>query len=111
VQRLGLPKTSIVEALRAEGVEGMAAAYQNIHLLPIYQKRIAYGSKGFPWTADFCSREVDYRKGICPVAETLQDTTYIGFAMCMHEMSDDEVDLLIAAFRKVWGNLDDLRSR
>ncbi len=110
VDRLGIAKSRIAEALGAEGVIGVSAAYQNIHLLPIYQKRIAYGSKGFPWTAEFCRREVDYRKGICPVAETLQDKTYLGYAMCMHEMADDEVDQLIAAFRKVWQNLDRLRS-
>jgi perosamine synthetase len=104
-QRLEVPKARIVEALRAEGVEGLSPSYQNIHLLPMYQQRIAYGSQGFPWTAPFCRREVDYRKGICPVAESLQDDSYVGYAMCMHQLTDADVDLVVRAFRKVWSNL------
>ena len=106
---LGVPKTRIVEALRAEGVEGVSPAYQNIHLIPMYQQKIAFGSQGFPWTAPFCRRDVDYRKGICPVAEELQDTSYIGFAACVHQLDDADVDLLIEAFRKVWAAMETLR--
>jgi hypothetical protein len=77
-------------------------------MLPMYQKKIAYGSRGFPWTSDICRRNVDYSKGICPIAEHLQDSTYLGFQICVHEMVDDEVDLMIKAFQKVWHNLDAL---
>jgi perosamine synthetase len=102
---LGVSRARILEALVAEGVQGLSAAYQNLHLLPMYQKKIAYGSKGFPWSADICRRDVSYAKGICPVAEGLNDSTYLGFAMCLHELSDAEVDLLVSAFRKVWTHL------
>ena len=40
--------------------------------MPIFQKKIAYGSQGFPWTSDICKREVSYNKGICPIAESVQ---------------------------------------
>lgn len=106
---LGVPRDRIFEALKAEGVDGLGKAFANVHLLPVFQQKIAYGSKGFPWTSSICHRDVDYRKGICPVAEWLHDESYIGFQMCMHEMSDAEVDLMIAAFHKVWDQLDDLR--
>jgi dTDP-4-amino-4,6-dideoxygalactose transaminase len=105
---VGVAKTTIAKALAAEGVEGVGAAYQNLHLLPMYQRKIAYGNRGFPWTSDICKRDVSYAKGICPVAEELQDSTYLGFAMCMHALDDDDVDLVVAAFRKVWSNLSAL---
>jgi perosamine synthetase len=108
-EMLGLSKETIVRALSAEGVPGMATQYQNIHLLPIYQQKIAFGSQGFPWSAGFCKREVDYRKGICPVAEDLQDRSYMGYAMCMNEMGSDDCKRLIEAFERVWHNLDSLR--
>lgn len=104
VDRLGTTRSWILSALEAEGVQGLAAGYTNIHRLPVYQKKIAYGRGGFPWTADFCQREVNYAKGICPVAEELHDHTYLGFEMCMHDLSDAEVDLIISAFRKVWSS-------
>ncbi len=107
---LGLSRSVLLNALEAEGLEGLFAGYANIHMLPMYQKKIAYGSNGFPWSSDICRREVSYRHGICPVAEKLHEETYIGFAMCMHELSDEEVDLMVATFRKVWANLDLLRS-
>lgn len=105
LELLGTTRAWILSALEAEGVQGLAAGYTNIHRLPIYQKKIAYGRSGFPWTADFCKRDVNYAKGICPVAEDLHDRTYLGFEMCMHDLSGTEVDLLVAAFRKVWSAL------
>lgn len=109
IERLGVSRARIIEALEAEGLVGLAAGYANVHLLPMFQKKIAYGSSGFPWTSDICKRDVNYAKGICPVAETLHDSTYLGFEMCLHQLSDSEVDLMIKAFQKVWSNLPALR--
>lgn len=105
---LGTTRDRICDALNAEGV-AVSRRYQNIHLLPVYQSRIAYGSKGFPWTSDICRRQVDYRKGICPVAEKLNDETYMGFGMCVYDLDRAAIDRIVAAFRKVWANLDQLR--
>jgi dTDP-4-amino-4,6-dideoxygalactose transaminase len=105
---LGVSRARIHEALVAEGVQAVGTSFANVHMLPMYQKKIAYGSRGFPWTSDICHRDVDYSKGICPVAERLQDSTYLGFQICVHEMVDAEVDLMIEAFQKVWRNLDAL---
>ena len=109
VKGIGVSRDQIVQALEAEGVTGLGAGYVNVHMLPMYQKKIAYGSQGFPWTSDICHREVSYEKGICPVAEELHDSTYLGLAMCLNELSDQDVDLLIAAFIKVWKNLGELK--
>jgi perosamine synthetase len=109
VDALGVSRDRIFQALVAEGVEGLGTKFANLHLLPLFQKKIAYGSKGFPWTSDICKREVNYGKGVCPRAEELHDKSYLGFQMCMHEMTDQEVDLMIEAFHKVWRNLDALR--
>ena len=106
---LGVSRNKIVEALVAEGVEGLSAGYANIHLLPMYQEKIAFGSKGFPWNAEFTTRDVDYSKGICPVAEDLQDNKYIGYEMCLHDLTDEDINNIITAFKKVWNNLDELK--
>lgn len=109
IARLGVSRARLIEALEAEGLVGLAAGYANIHLLPMYQQKMAYGSNGFPWSSDICRRDVSYAKGICPVAETLHDSTYLGFEMCLHQLSDPEVDAMVRAFRKVWSNLATLR--
>ena len=105
---LGISRDRICDALNAEGIS-VSRRYQNIHLLPMYQRKIAYGSYGFPWSSDICHREVDYSKGICPVAEELNDFTYLGFGMCVYDLTEADVELIVAAFRKVWANLNALR--
>ena len=107
-QLLGVGRDRICDALVAEGVR-VSRKYQNIHLLPMYQNKIAYGSRGFPWSADFCRRNVDYRKGICPVAEALNDGTYIAFGMCTYDLTLDDIQLIVHAFHNIWNNLGSLR--
>jgi len=109
VDNLGISRNRIWEALIAEGVEGLAPGYANLHLLPMYQQKTAYGSKGFPWTSDICHRDVDYRQGACPIAEELQAKSYLGFSMCLSDLSDEDVDLMVSAFRKVWDQKERLK--
>jgi perosamine synthetase len=108
VMTLGVSRDKIHTALQAEGVP-VTNRYQNLHLLPMYQKKMAYGSNGFPWMSDICHREVDYRRGICPVAEELYDSTYLGIGMCIYDLTEEDVDLIARAFKKVWTRLEDLR--
>lgn len=109
VGSLNVSHERICEALIAEGIEGLAPRYVNLHLLPMYQQKMAYGSKGFPWTSDICHRNVNYRRGICPVAEELQEKSYLGFAMCLNDLSDEDVDLIVRAFWKVWDQMEMLK--
>jgi perosamine synthetase len=97
-------RDEIHRALIAEGVQGLNQGYTNLHLLPMYQRKIAYGTKGFPWTSDISHREVSYAKGICPVAEDLHEQSFLGFEMCRFAMNDDDVSLLTQAFSKVLKN-------
>lgn len=104
-----VPRARLVQALAAEGVPGLLSGYVNVHLLPMYQKRIAYGSRGYPWRSAGEDSPVSYAKGICPVAEHMHDRGMLGILTCAHDFSDDQVDQVIAAFRKVWDQLDELR--
>jgi dTDP-4-amino-4,6-dideoxygalactose transaminase len=104
----GVPRERVVQALRAEGVPA-SMGYLNLHLLPMYQQRLAYGRNGFPWSAPFYQGSVSYAKGICPVAEDLHDRRYIGVSMCLFDYTDRDIELLSDAFRKVWNCLDRLK--
>ena len=90
----GAKRENIFKALDAEGLKGISLKFANVHLLPIFQKQ-AYGSNGFPWNTSFTRENISYKKGICPVAESLHDKNYLGFQMCMYEMSNDEIELMI----------------
>jgi dTDP-4-amino-4,6-dideoxygalactose transaminase len=99
---LGRERDWVLRALEAEGVEGLATAYVNVHLLPMYQQRLAFGGGGYPWRGGDRESPVVYDKGICPVAEELQDSSYLGFEMCTFEIDDQQVADVVTAFEKVW---------
>lgn len=104
LEKLPVSCDVIYNALKAEGVP-ISKGYQNIHLLPMYQKKIAYGSQGFPWSSDICKRDVDYSQGICPNAEDLHFNRQMGIGICVNELSSADIDLIIKAFEKVWSLL------
>ncbi|MEE4206336.1 MAG: DegT/DnrJ/EryC1/StrS family aminotransferase [Erythrobacter sp.] len=105
---LGVPRARIAEALRAEGVPGVAAAYQNIHRLPIFTEQCAYGTGRFPWSLRG-DRDFAYGKGTCPVAEELQDESFLGLSICLNQLPSEDVADICRAFAKVWDNLPALR--
>ena len=57
----------------------------------------------------YVGKNISYTKGICPVAERLNDETYLGFGMCLYDLSDKDIDLVIKSFHKVWNNIDQLK--
>ena len=65
-------------------------------------------STDYPWNSEFNSRDISYKKGICSVAERLHDKTFLGYEMCLHELSADDICLILNAFKKVWRNLEHL---
>jgi perosamine synthetase len=97
-------KLEISEKLKSRGIQGISPQYQNLHLLPIFQKKIAYGIGGFPWTT--YNNSVDYSKGICPNAEELQDKTYIGFNIGGFEISVRGVKKIAKEFVSVFNSLN-----
>ena len=109
IEIIKVSRETIILALEAEGLEGLINGYQNIHLLPMYQKKIAYGRDGFPWSSEICKRNISYKEGICPVAENLHSKTFLGFQMCLHELGGNELELIVSAFQKVWANLNYLQ--
>ncbi len=97
----GPSKKVLCEALLGEGVP-ISSAYQNIHLLPIFQSKTAYGRKNFPWDLRSEALKISYSKGICPVAEDLQDSRYMGIGLCNYDFEEVDIDNIVGAFQKVW---------
>jgi dTDP-4-amino-4,6-dideoxygalactose transaminase len=109
LEELEVSRELIIRAITAEGVPNLMAGYQNIHLLPMFREKIAYGTKGFPWTSNYCDSKIEYGPGLCPIAEELHSKTFIGIPLCMQEYPDADVGLVVNAFHKVWRNLPELR--
>jgi dTDP-4-amino-4,6-dideoxygalactose transaminase len=99
-KKIKYSRTFLVNCLKSEGLQGLVEGYANIHLMPIYQKKIAYGAFGFPWS--IYNKKINYKKGICPIAEEMHDKSFIAFNICLFEISIKEVNLIYKTFEKVW---------
>ena len=108
--RLGLSRQRLLQALRAEGVPGLVGNYQNLHLLPMFRHRVAYGTQGFPWRSAQHDSSVTYGPGLCPVAEELHNQSFFGLALGQFAHGPEEISLIVAAFQKVWAQRDALRT-
>ncbi len=110
VEILEVSRDRILDALRAEGVPSLMAGYQNLHMLPMFRHKIAYGTKGFPWNSPYCNDDIQYGPGLCPVAENLHNQSFLGINICINELPPKDVSLIVAAFHKVWTQLDLLKA-
>jgi len=108
--RLGVERAAIVAALRAEGVTGLGAGYQNVHRLPMFVYGIAYGKNGFPWQGTDADSRRRPSTQHCPVAERLHEKEFFFLNACAHEYTSAETELVIGAFHKVWENIKSLRA-
>ncbi len=96
-----IPRKKLVSQLRKKGLSMITEGYTNIHLLPVFQKRKAYGSKtSFPWKLN--KKKYVYKKGICPIAEKYQDEMLIGLGIMNYDFSIKDVQFIIKVFKEVW---------
>jgi len=113
----GIHRNRYVEAVAAElmpitlreteGIKVGCGYVKPLYLAPMFQRKQAYGTKGFPWS--MAGRDYDYSRGICPVVENLHFNTLIAHEYMRPGMTQRDLDDVIAAFRKVADNLGDLR--
>ena len=104
----GVDRNAFINAVRAElphhqlrELEGVKLSYgyvRPLYLQPLFQQRIAYGSKGFP----FNSSNVDYSKGTCPVCERMHEKELFVHEFMLPSMEKADMDDVIEAFHKVW---------
>jgi perosamine synthetase len=93
----------IIKLLNSYGLKKIAKGYQNLHLQPIYQKKICYGKKSFPWSLS--KRKINYKKGICPNAEKLHSHSFLSFGISFYDLNRRDVYNISKIFKKTWSNL------
>ena len=100
LKKIKYDRKHIIKCLSREGIQGLNEGYINIHNLPMFKNKIAYGKNGFPWSE--YNKDIDYGKNLCPVAENLHKKTFIGFEVCLFKLSTKDVLNISKAFIKVW---------
>jgi len=104
----GIDRALFVRAVNAElavpdSAEqyGLVPAYvRPLYWAPMYQKKIALGSKGFPWSMQ-PGIDYDYRKGLCPVVERLHEQEMLMTMLVREPLTETDMDHFVAAIKKV----------
>ncbi len=109
-QELAVSRSAFARALRAEGVPVTEGYVEPIYLQPMYQQRLALGSRGYPWSGGLWDGEVSYEPGICPVTERLYQSDLLLVDVCRSPLTAADVDDVADAVEKVLENLDRLRA-
>jgi len=100
---------SIIELRETEGVKIGCGYVKPLYLLPIFQKRTAYGGKGFPFNLPECSKTIKYTKGLCAVAERMYERELFTHELMHSFMKKEDLDDVVRAFSKVWENRHELK--
>lgn len=109
-EELGVPRDRFVAAIEAEGIP-IPQIYKPVYRHHTFQIKDAYG-KGCPFTCPYYTppphERPRYEDGICPVAEEYCDKRNIEIKIHPPADVEDMADI-VAAFRKVIENVDELR--
>lgn len=92
-------KKKILKELNNLGVP-LEGLYANLHLLPMFQKKIAYGK--FPWSKKIYKGNVSYKKGTCPIAEKINEKEYLGLHLYKYDYNLSDISRIVSLFKKVW---------
>jgi hypothetical protein len=78
-----------------------------LYMAPLYQKKIAIGSAGFPWSVN-AGVEYNYSKGICPIVERMYEHELIYTPLIREPLVEGDIDDFIVAIKKVLANVGEL---
>ncbi len=106
----GIPRNRFVAALNAEGIPMVEGYVEPLYLEPVYQKRIAFGNDGFPFTYPGYKGNVSYDLGICPVTERMHYDEVIYTSVCHAGTSQMDLEDVVTAFQKVYENIAHLKA-
>ncbi|KJJ86082.1 spore coat polysaccharide biosynthesis protein spsC [Candidatus Omnitrophus magneticus] len=106
---VGVTRDLFVKALNAEGIPFGAGYVRPIYLEPMYQKKIAYGKDGWPFSACKNQASINYSKGICPVTEKMHEKELIMTGVIRYPHSEEDMDDVAKAFTKIFDNISELK--
>jgi perosamine synthetase len=105
-ETLGTSREAFSEALAAEGFPNATGYVKPIYWLPMFQKRIAIGREGFPFTL----RDRHYPMGLCPVVERMHTKELLQYQPVSWSVDSEQLEMMIDAFRKVHARASSLRT-
>lgn len=99
--QIGMPRELFCRAVQAEGFTLRAGYVKPLYLEPLYQRKICFGNKGFPFVANPRNDSISYSRGICPVVEKLADSDLMVTNIVYPPLSEADMEAFAEACEKV----------
>ena len=103
LNKIKVKRKIIINLLKKEG-DPCGEGYLNIHLLPIFTKKISHKFKNSPWSFNKNKKYI-YKKGTLPVAEDLHFKSYMAIGLTHFDFSTKDIKQIIIGFKNVWQKL------
>lgn len=111
-EKIGISRDRFIEAVRAElpttelreseGTKLECGYTKPLYLLPLFQKKIAFGKNGYPFKSEFYKGKINYDKGLCPVAERMYEKELFTNEFIRPPATKEDLDDVAKAFEKVY---------
>ena len=101
--KIGISRDLFCEALKAEGIPCVAGYVKPLYLSPLYQEKRAFAFKHYKGKAE-------YKKGICPIAESLNEKNLINTMICRPPALIEDMQDMVNAITKIINNKNELLS-
>ena len=108
-EKIGFSRETFVLAMAAEGFPLNQGYVKPLYLMPAYLKREMYPRIHFPFSSKEFNIDVNYKRGLCPIAENLFYKEFIFTAICNHQRTKKDIDLFIRTIRKIEKNKEELK--
>lgn len=107
---VGMSRELFCRAVQAEGFTLRAGYVKPLYLEPLYQRKLCFGAKGFPFSANPRNASISYARGICPVVERLADSELMVTNIIYPPLTEADMDAFVEACSKVIRNRDALQA-
>ena len=104
--KLNIKRSTIISNLKKLGVPGLIEGYVNIHELPTYKKKIAYGTRHFPWKLNKNDKKNNSDNKNLDIAEKLHREKFFAIELCLFDFNNRDIYFIINCFKKVWDTLN-----
>ena len=70
------------------------------------KKKIAYGTKNFPWSLNKINKKINFKKESLPIAENLHKNDFFAIELCLYDFNFKDIEFIVKNFKKAWNELN-----
>jgi dTDP-4-amino-4,6-dideoxygalactose transaminase len=107
-EKIGIKRAAFAAAMASEGFPLNQGYLKPLYLMPLYQKKEIYPNSKFPFISKEYKTSVNYKKGICPIAERLYEKELLLANICNSQRIKKDIDLFIKAITKIESQIKEL---